>query len=725
MQLHEILNINDTEERKIQLEEFFANKPSDFDFFKSTIDQVKTDHKQSLLKLFDFLERKMPESIQVNYYIIQNYLDLNRLDKATQLINKLRDRPAYNNRLHFLKGILCEKKLNNNQAIEHFKFAIKHAKDDKQKFRPHNHLFEAYLKLDNYEEAKKHLEQLKLLRPKNVQVHIKNLKYLKATVNSDKVLAQLKRSLNLHPKNIFLRTEYLQQIINKFEFKEAEEFLNETKKLGLTNYTILVIEGDINRANENFPEAIAAYKKATKEHPGKVIAYIKYIDLAFFLGDVKVAFDMITTLKKKFPNKINVIKKEIELLFKVGKYQRAREFLEEAQFQFKTESFHQLELSLELAEGHFTKAHEIVDLLPSENEKALQSKLMQKGNICLLQYKFQDAISHYEKALNCKNHHPNIWKKIASAHLSLGDIEACRKILKDETTFLQLNNIQSIVPLKSHIASVSNDIRINMNVLQKIQAIKQDEEWETYQNILSAEPNYFGAALYFCVYLRKSGVINELEKSNSKNSSKLIPKNIVQYFDLPSIPNQLEYANSTWKLKNRNFTYHLFNKKTALEFIQKHYSQTEVKAFLNCNNASSEADYFKLAFLNKFGGIYSAINNACRISLVTLIDEKYQFILCQEEMGNLGNNFMAFTANHPIVRSAFNQATKNLSGYSNEGPWFKTGSAVITQSFAHQVIKENKGLKNTEIKGKVLSQQELRKVIYQHLPIPHKASYNQ
>ena len=725
MSVIQVLNIKNLSKRNIELDKLCIS--DDFEYYKKLILETKKSSKENQIALLQYLENKKPTLFPLKRLLVHKYLKLNELGLSKKLLDNLSKTPNSKGKLDLLYALYYKKNGERDKAIFHFGLALKYSKNLKQSFQPLLHLFQENLNILKFNQAKIYLDKLNEGWPQNSLVLVKNIKYLKATNKDEKLFNHLKSYIQLDPTNIFLRTEFLHQLVKAQKNKEAINFLAETKKIGVDHISIRIIEGTLYRRNDDFETAIQVFKTAANEYPNQPGAYLHYLDLAFFLGEIQVAFDMIQTLKEKFPFEDSIFKKEIELHFRIGRIAEARILIKEyiKKFPLELETYLKLKLKLELKEGNFFEARRIINKIPSITDSQIQEKLISLASLEYLQYNYKKTITLLKEATLQKNLSPKIWWKLASAHLSLADISSCIKTL--ESASLQLlnktnNKGNRIIPFKSHISLIANDIRLNPKAFNKITKANNFEKWSTYKEILLTDSNYFGAAFYLCIYLRSSGIFDQLESKNYPVAPYTIPKTIIQYWDQPSIPKQIKHATNTWIEKNRDFEYVLFNKKSAYEFIKLHYTDRELNAFLNCNHPAMESDYFRLAYLNAKGGFYADVDDACRKSLSSFLDKKFEFILIQEDLGTIGNNFLAFAANHPIVRNAFEQATRNLGTYFNESPWFKTGPGLITQTFANAIIKEPEDLVNSKMSFKVLSQKEICEYIYQHLPLPYKAS---
>jgi len=283
------------------------------------------------------------------------------------------------------------------------------------------------------------------------------------------------------------------------------------------------------------------------------------------------------------------------------------------------------------------------------------------------------------------------------------------------------------VPLNGHYAKVINDIRINPRLAKQLQDVLKYEPKKrilTMCDILRSKPKYFGGALFLANELREQGFLSDLNKNvRQYGSNQVIPRRIVQYWDSDDVPANILNITKSWKEKNPTYKYQLFSRNSAYSFLKRCYNREVVDAFLSCEHPAMQADFFRLAFLNKMGGFYADVDDKCRKSLDSLTELGANLILKLGDFGCFSNNFLACSPNNEIIEYAFQNGVKNLTSYYNEGPWFKLGPGHVTSSvtyfLAHVVGREK--VQNWP-RVHTLSQSVFRKYVSQHLHLPYKLS---
>jgi hypothetical protein len=84
------------------------------------------------------------------------------------------------------------------------------------------------------------------------------------------------------------------------------------------------------------------------------------------------------------------------------------------------------------------------------------------------------------------------------------------------------------------------------------------------------------------------------------------PRVLVQFWDDASaIPDDVQECLKSWApLEAAGFERTLFDDTSARQFIEDHFGARNVRAFDRCNHPAMRADYFRLCFMLRIGGLY-------------------------------------------------------------------------------------------------------------------------
>lgn len=158
-----------------------------------------------------------------------------------------------------------------------------------------------------------------------------------------------------------------------------------------------------------------------------------------------------------------------------------------------------------------------------------------------------------------------------------------------------------------------------------------------------------------------------------------IPKRIVQYWNTDDIPEEIQQLMHSWEEMNSEFSYTLYNREKAVEFLNMHYG-SEVTALFNIANLPAmQSDIFRVAYILKEGGIYVDAATRCVKNISGLIQSKSSLVLMRKWNNHIWNGFIASEADNQIVRSIFNNILLNMREQKINNIWLATGPGLFGQ----------------------------------------------
>lgn len=198
------------------------------------------------------------------------------------------------------------------------------------------------------------------------------------------------------------------------------------------------------------------------------------------------------------------------------------------------------------------------------------------------------------------------------------------------------------------------------------------------------------------------------------------PRILMQFWDdLASVPADVQKCLDSWlPLEGLGFERHIFDDVSAEQFIKANFSSRHCRAFERCLHPAMRADYFRLCFILKNGGLYVDADDTYqahdpsnlladgRLKLQSLCYEIATDSMVDprrlagvsvkgEHIFYVNNNPLIAAPNHPIIAKALEQSTTALvsvDGYSRDvqsltGPGNLTSCLV---AHAAQLIQEGK-----------------------------------
>lgn len=85
-------------------------------------------------------------------------------------------------------------------------------------------------------------------------------------------------------------------------------------------------------------------------------------------------------------------------------------------------------------------------------------------------------------------------------------------------------------------------------------------------------------------------------------------------------------------------------------------------------------------------------DDRCQHPLAALIPANASLVLYLEDLGTIGNNFIATVPPHPFIRKAMQMAVQALNRGDSDIVWLSTGPGMISRAFTQCYIQAEQGL---------------------------------
>lgn len=181
------------------------------------------------------------------------------------------------------------------------------------------------------------------------------------------------------------------------------------------------------------------------------------------------------------------------------------------------------------------------------------------------------------------------------------------------------------------------------------------------------------------------------EKNMDKQGEVVIPKVIIQYWNDKVIPKDIESLINSWKDNNPKYIHKLFDRDTAAEFLELNYNKQIKNLFLSFTIPAMQSDFFRLAYIFKFGGVYVDAASKCISSLDTIISSSHtKTILMRKWHGKVCNGFIASTKNDLFIKHIWERVNENLCDRSivdTKDVWTITGPKVYIDALNGELKK--------------------------------------
>ena len=506
------------------------------------------------------------------------------------------------------------------------------------------------------------------------------------------------------------------------KIEDAEKLIKRGLNHNSKNVFFLLALGQLTFDDARYKESINAYEQVLNVNQEHLGALTSIAQIYGRLGQYSKAIKILDSHEDQKQQRI--LAKKIELFLRWGRERKALRLIKEALVIHPQDvQLHFLHSRCKEQLGLPKQALKVLDQLSPTTDSIKLRILQKKADIFFKNYEYQKSIEITEEILAQGSNKLSNRIKLAQLYVQEYRHDEAMAQLKSATEELVKGSgsRKTQVPLKSHIRYILNDIQSYPSLKNKMDKIMKKEGMDRIHKLaklVKEDPSYLGSALYLLKEGRDQGLMNR----NSRKTSRVIPANIVQYWDASEVPVEITRISKTWQNKHPDFEYTLFNYETALKFLRDNYGIESERAFKNCQGPAEQADYFRLAYLNIHGGIYADADDVCVSSIHPLLEGGYSFIAKQESLSSIGNNFLCAIPQHPIIRSAFNHAHRNLLSYTAENAWFKTGPAILTVATAEHIAQLILSRKLTNNSTLILSLYELKKYVKEHMQLSYKTT---
>lgn len=146
-----------------------------------------------------------------------------------------------------------------------------------------------------------------------------------------------------------------------------------------------------------------------------------------------------------------------------------------------------------------------------------------------------------------------------------------------------------------------------------------------------------------------------------------IPRNIFQTWETKDISDGFKSLTQTWREKNVNYAYFLYDNNERISFIKKHFEEKVYNAYNRIIPGAFRADLWRYCILYIYGGVYIDIDTICYGNIDNFLDEHIEFMTPIDlnnspYLGtyNLSNGFIASVAKHPILLNCIERVVYNV-----------------------------------------------------------------
>lgn len=621
------------------------------------------------------------------------FRDLFRFDTAEQICQQvLKEAPGHSTALVEL-GLVARRQGKRTEALEHFRYATQAPVRNGR----------AYLELATelrdrglYEEALQTIETLIQLEPGNIHAQMQRGYIWRQAGNREAARGAFRA---IAENNAGFAQAFVELAVEERalgNLSQAEALLEQVLNTRPDYLWALEQRAESARLVGDLEKALTLLRQAIAAHPGSMWPYIHASQVLDDLGEHADAHELLDRATAHFGAQPEIICKRGELLKRAGHLHAARRLLEDAR-RGRPQNFPLWShcIQLDIFFGDFDAAASKLDGFSTEVVTERSRVHLFQGQLAEAQGRIGEARHHYDLALQLS---PNdLWTRaemVRACLLSL-KIDEARTHLEEWT---RLNSSfarprgGSLNVSQSHMGQIFDEFVLNrplLDQLTKIQELTPADRIEPLRALVRLNPDYSPGAIQLLAALREANLIHRDHPTAPVEGPHQIPRSIIQYWDSPEPPDDVQELMQSWRDHNPGYAYRLFDDAAARQFLEQTYSRDVLTAYRRAEGPAEKADLFRLAYLYAQGGIYADADDRCLGSISQLLPVSASLVVYREDyalgglsVGTLGNNFIAATPQHPVIERALTLATQAINRGDTDVVWLKTGPALMTRAFA-------------------------------------------
>lgn len=382
-----------------------------------------------------------------------------------------------------------------------------------------------------------------------------------------------------------------------------------------------------------------------------------------------------------------------------------------------------------LKSGDVELAHKILwERVPSEAVEQLQW-LRLRALLHAAQYRPDEAVEALEVIPTPLQVSTNVGPLLVRLRFMQGAVRKALELMFaiDDWLVKQGNHAERRRLKQGFLGGLSQEFGSNQAVIDELAQWLSSEtrltdfegHLKALEEIVTRHPSYMGLGM---IWLNRLRLHRQMQwGDSSKPGTRLTPKRIVQFWDSPQIPSDVEHCMASWKRCHPDYGYERFDDRSARAFLRRHSSIQVRQAFRQAKHPAMRADLFRLAYLAAFGGMYADSDDAARGDLSAYFETGASLVLLQEDLGTIGNNWIASAPKHPWVVSVLDHLAEQVLARQGNNVWFTTGPAAITQHFVHY-YREALCARSLPEGCRIISYWALAQGVCMHLPRGYKST---
>jgi tetratricopeptide (TPR) repeat protein len=436
-------------------------------------------------------------------------------------------------------------------------------------------------------------------------------------------------------------------------------------------------------------EALAAYDAALAMQPDNLPLRLGALEAQAAAGESVAALDGFAALADETGGTPELYLKWIKLTREVGYFARALKLSHAATARFPSHFW----LAIARVQTGLLVGQRDVELpflcrLVTRSLPERAQKLRFLGLFAEREGHYGDAARFYEAAIRANPEDAGPHYELARVTILTLDLQAARQHLSSANRIDAHHIRQRGVSLnisQTHLGQLLDEYLLDARALQELQSLAPllpAQRAEALRLLAGVFPDNTAVAVSLMLALRESGRMRYVAPSE-RNAQ--IPKFIGQFWDKGEPPADICAIMATWPQHNPDYQLVRFDLGSAASFLRQHFPAEVHAAFSRQLEPAQRADLFRLAWLYQVGGVYVDADDRCLAPLANLLPARANAVFYQEDLGTLGNNFIAVAPGNEIILYALKAAVLAVNRGDSDILWLSTGPGLLTRALAQHI----------------------------------------
>jgi tetratricopeptide (TPR) repeat protein len=512
--------------------------------------------------------------------------------------------------------------------------------------------------------------------------------------SAQSAITTLREALNIEPSHLGIILTLAEEELRLGLFEAHQEHLAQAQNIAPDHPALIQYLAKKSMRAGKPEDAKLLYQKATALAPEDLEPRLGLLDALAATGHPNEALNLTERFILEFGEQPILLAKIIFFKRLMGEYHDSLNIARHACAMFPNYFWIWSErIQTELLIANAATVTDSIGHMPAFGPQETSLRHGFSGALSERELRLNAAISSYNKALQLKPDEPQLHWNLARTSLLSFDLNLAenhlRQFVELSKTSLKLQG-KSINISQTHYGQILDEYRLDTEVVARIQELNTwplPARIPALVDLATGCPDNIAVAVALMMAMREQNIIGAPQTAGENR----IPKIIMQYWDTEDIPADVKLLMRSWHELNPSFGVWLHNDRTAREFLSREFPPNVLQAYQFAREAAQKADIFRLAWLMRNGGIYVDADNRCLQPVSLLLPAGANAVLYQEDLGTIGNDFIAVAPEHPLISYALTAAVTAMNRGDTDLVWLATGPGLITRAVAQVTAKASRG----------------------------------